>query len=97
MFAVFAVRYFLRGEHRAWDTSDAAVSQWSMLVPWALGFADWWVTIWVHARSWLHVTPEPWMSASIVSFVVAGLATIAIAAMRNLTSAKVPPSANATQ
>jgi NCS1 family nucleobase:cation symporter-1 len=76
-------------------------------VPWALGFAayqlvnpgylDWWVTIWDRLRSWLHFTPEPWMSASIVSFVVAGLATLAMVATRDLAGAKVPPTAEVTE
>jgi hypothetical protein len=63
-----------------------------MLVPWLLGFCayqlvnpgtiGWWVRAWGHAQAWLHVTPQPWMSASVVSFVVAFLAALALGAGR---------------
>jgi purine-cytosine permease-like protein len=81
MFAVFVVRYFVLRGYRSWDTSASAAPRWAMLVPWLLGFAayqlvnpgyiGWWVRWWGHVQSWLHFTPQSWMSASVVSFVVA--------------------------
>jgi hypothetical protein len=57
-----------------------------MLVPWALGFVtyqlinpgqiSWWSARWADAGRWLHFTAQPWMSASILSFAVAGAATL---------------------
>jgi hypothetical protein len=35
----------------------------------------------VHIRSWLHFTPQPWMSASLLSFVVAAVATALFGAL----------------
>jgi putative hydroxymethylpyrimidine transporter CytX len=81
MFAVFVVRYFVLRGYRGWDTSASAAPRWLMLVPWLLGFAayqlvnpgyiGWWVRWWGQVQSWLHFTPQSWMSASVVSFVVA--------------------------
>jgi NCS1 family nucleobase:cation symporter-1 len=90
MFAVFMVRYFVTRGHRTWDTSPAAPARWWMLLPWALGFVayqlvnpgtiSWWVGDWDRVRSWLHFTAQPWMSASVVSFAVAFLVTLALTA-----------------
>jgi putative hydroxymethylpyrimidine transporter CytX len=91
LFGVFVVDYFVisRG---TWDVSAAAPQRWVMLIPWLLGFAayqllnpgyvSWWVTVWGHVRDWLHFTPTSWMSASIVSFVVAALATVPVGLVR---------------
>ncbi|MGI8759820.1 MAG: purine-cytosine permease family protein [Jatrophihabitantaceae bacterium] len=40
------------------------------------GFIDWWVHSWTGLQSWLHFTPQGWMSASVISFVVAAVATL---------------------
>ncbi|MBV9936640.1 MAG: allantoin permease, partial [Actinobacteria bacterium] len=90
MFAVFAVEYFVLGGRARWNCDEDAPPRWAMLVPWALGFAayqlvnpgsvSWWVRAWAHVQSWLHFTPQSWMSASVVSFVVAGLLTLVIRA-----------------
>ena len=93
MFAVFVVRYFVRRGYRSWDTSQVAPSRWSMLVPWLLGFAAYQLVEpgigrrggcggGTRCSSWLHFTPQPWMSASIVSFAVAFLVALAIPARR---------------
>jgi NCS1 family nucleobase:cation symporter-1 len=92
MFAVFAVRYFVQRRWTTWDTSERAPEQWLLLVPWLLGFAayqivnpgyiGWWVTMWGHVRDGLHIPVEPWMSASIVSFVVAALFTLPLRGSR---------------
>jgi putative hydroxymethylpyrimidine transporter CytX len=91
MFAVFAVRYFGRSGYRAWDTSPEAPTRWSMLPPWALGFAmyqlvnpgyiGWWARGWGDLAGWLHFTPASWMSASVLSFAVAALVTAAVDAV----------------
>jgi putative hydroxymethylpyrimidine transporter CytX len=86
MFAVFAVRFFL--VDRDWDTSESAPPRPLLLVPWALGAMAYqlvnpggivrWAAWWVHLRGWLHLTPPSWLSASLTSFAVAGLATLAL-------------------
>jgi putative hydroxymethylpyrimidine transporter CytX len=88
MFAVFAVRYFILDRGRPWDTSETAPSRWSLLVPWVVGFIayqlinpgsiGWWMTTWTHVQGWLHFTPQSWMSASVFSFLVAALLTLAM-------------------
>jgi hypothetical protein len=92
MFAVFVVRYFVRGGHKSWDTSATAAPRWSLLVPWLLGFVayqlvnpgtiGWWARDWGHIQSWLHFTPQSWMSASVLSFAVAFVATLLIPVRR---------------
>ena len=88
MFAVFAVDYFLLGGRHRWNTDEGAPTRLLMVVPWALGFiayqlvnpgtVSWWARWWAHVQTWLHFTPQTWMSASIVSFVVAAAAALAI-------------------
>jgi NCS1 family nucleobase:cation symporter-1 len=85
MFAVFAVDYFLLGGRHRWNTAETAPTRLLMVLPWALGFiayqlvnpgtVSWWARFWVHVQTWLHFTPQTWMSASIVSFVVAAVVT----------------------
>ncbi|PZS29464.1 MAG: hypothetical protein DLM58_15415 [Pseudonocardiales bacterium] len=86
MSAVFIVDYFVLGGRRGWDCSSTAPARWLMLVPWALGFCayqlinpgyiSWWQRFWVHVDSWVHFTPATWMSASLLSFAVAALASV---------------------
>jgi putative hydroxymethylpyrimidine transporter CytX len=88
MFAVFVVRYFVRHDDRDWDTSDTAPSRWPLLVPWILGFITYqllnpglvtsWARLWTHVQGWLHFAPASWMSASILSFAVAFVATLVV-------------------
>jgi nucleobase:cation symporter-1, NCS1 family len=89
--AVFTVDYFLLRRRRAWDVSDDAPARWAMLVPWLLGFVlyqlinpgelGWWTRQWAHVASWLHFTPADWMSASLLSFAIAAIATVPFAAL----------------
>jgi len=89
MFAVFVVDYFLLAGHRRWDTSESARPRWAMLVPWALGFVMYqlvyapdvfgWDTLWQHARDAIGFTWQSWMSASLLSFGVAAVATLFVA------------------
>ena len=88
MFAVFVVDYFLFSGHRTWDTSSTARPRWLMLLPWALGFAMYqlvyspdvlgWDTAWQHVRDAIGFTWQSWMSASVLAFVVAAVATLPI-------------------
>ena len=85
MSAVLIVDFFVVARGR-WDLSGTARSRWPMLVPWAAGFVtyqlinpgyvSWWVSAWAWVSGRIHFTPASWMSASILSFVVAALATL---------------------
>jgi NCS1 family nucleobase:cation symporter-1 len=87
MCAVLIIDYFVVSRRR-WDLSEQARSRWLMLVPWAAGFVTyqlinpgyigWWVTMWGHVASFLGFTAASWMSASILSFVVAAVVTLLI-------------------
>jgi putative hydroxymethylpyrimidine transporter CytX len=86
MLGVLAVDFFWFGGRRGWDVSTTAPARWGMLPGWAIGIAvyqlinpgnvGWWSRFWVNAQGWLHFTPQSWMSASLFSFMVAGLATV---------------------
>jgi nucleobase:cation symporter-1, NCS1 family len=85
MSAVLVVDYFIvcRGQ---WDLSASARPRWLMLAPWAAGFVvyqlinpgtvGWWTSFWMRVASDIGFTAQPWMSASILSFVVAGVITL---------------------
>jgi nucleobase:cation symporter-1, NCS1 family len=85
MSAVLVVDFFIvaRGQ---WDLSATARARWLMLVPWAAGFVmyqlinpgyiGWWVSMWAAISRDIHFTARPWMSASIMSFVVAAVITL---------------------
>jgi putative hydroxymethylpyrimidine transporter CytX len=88
MFAVFVVRYFIYRGWVAWDTSETAPSRWTLLVPWLFGFVAYqivspseipgWEAFWKSVRDVIQFTPESWLSASIFSFVVALLFSLAL-------------------
>ena len=90
MFAVFVADYFLAGGHRDWDTSTDAPARWVMLAPWAAGFVTYqlinpgnvpgWSTAWQDVAGWVHFPYQTWMSASVLSFMVALLLTLPLAA-----------------
>ncbi|MBB2908793.1 putative hydroxymethylpyrimidine transporter CytX [Streptosporangium becharense] len=96
MFAVLAVDYFVLGGSRRWDTSDDAPARPLMMVPWALGFVAWWMlaalpvapelrwwtSFWTGARDAIGFVPQPWMSSAVGAFLVAGLVTLALGALR---------------
>ncbi|SRR5579875_1114186 len=85
MFAILVVDFFVLRRGR-WDLSAGARSRWLMLAPWAVGFityqlinpgyVSWWVTAWQWVDRQVGFTPAGWMSASILSFLTAGLATL---------------------
>jgi purine-cytosine permease-like protein len=83
--AVFLVDYFGTRRSHTWDVSASAPARPLMVLPWLLGFVayqllnpgsiGWWVRMWQHVDRWLHLTVQSWMSASVLSFAVAALAT----------------------
>ena len=85
MSAVLIVDFFVISPGR-WDLSAGARSRWLMLIPWALGFVtyqlinpgsvSWWASAWASFGRSIHFSVQPWMSASILSFVMAGVATL---------------------
>ena len=86
MSAVLVVDFFVLARGH-WDLSGSAPSRWLMLVPWAAGFVgyqlvnpgyiSWWARSWSWVDRQIHFTPASWMSASILSFAVAALVTLA--------------------
>src|ERR1700731_1648972 len=93
MSAVFIVDFFVLSKGH-WNLSGSAPRRLSMLIPWALGFVayqlinpgyiSWWVSLWTPLDRLAHFHAPGWMSASITSFVVAGLATLAGGGITNL-------------
>lgn len=93
MFAVTAADFFFgRGRH-GWDMSQESPVRWVMLLPWALGFATYqllnptqltgwasfWPGFWADAQEVTGIHPTVWTSASLFSFLAAGLAALALA------------------
>ncbi|MEU6034095.1 cytosine permease [Actinomadura sp. NPDC047616] len=88
MLGVLAADFFLGRGRRGWDVSRTAPARWSMIAAWTVGFAayqlvnpgsvGWWASFWRDAREALAVTPPSWMSASLLSFLVAALVTLLV-------------------
>ncbi len=88
MLGVLAVDFFCFGGRRGWDVSERAPSRPAMILAWAAGIATYqlinpgnvgrWSRMWVDAQNSLSFTPSSWMSASLLSFAVAGAVTGAI-------------------
>jgi putative hydroxymethylpyrimidine transporter CytX len=86
MSAVLIVDFFVLARGH-WDLSPRTRTRWLMLLPWAAGFVtyqlinpgyiSWWVSAWTHVASAIGFTPAAWMSASIFSFAVAAVVTLA--------------------
>jgi putative hydroxymethylpyrimidine transporter CytX len=87
MSAVLIVDFFVVS-NGAWDLGGRARSKWLKVVPWVVGFVtyqlinpgyiSWWVSAWHGIGRLVGFTPASWMSASILSFVVAGMATLTV-------------------
>ena len=98
MFAVFVADYFLAGGHRSWDTSPDAPARWVMLAPWAAGFITYqlinpgsvpgWATTWQDIATRVHFPYQTWMSASVLSFLVALVLTLPLATYTRRHNAK---------
>jgi len=88
---VFADWYLLGGRHR-WDLSEHSPARPLLLLPWVLGFVAYqmiypggvstWASMWGKLDDAVGFVAQPWMSASVVSFVLAVLVTLAIGAGR---------------
>ena len=71
-----------------WDVSTRAPSRWGMIAAWAIGFVVYqlinpgtverWADLWQGVRDMLHFAPQSWMSASLLSFLVAAAAALLI-------------------
>ncbi|GAA1840980.1 purine-cytosine permease family protein [Actinomadura bangladeshensis] len=71
-----------------WDVSRRAPSRWGMIAAWAIGFVVYqlinpgtverWADFWRDVQDALHFAPQSWMSASLLSFLVAGAAALLI-------------------
>jgi putative hydroxymethylpyrimidine transporter CytX len=85
LFAVAITDFFL-GNRAAWDFSRSAAARWWLALPWALGFVAyqlvnpgavaWWADIWTALGDAIGFTAPTWMSASILSFIVAAVITL---------------------
>jgi nucleobase:cation symporter-1, NCS1 family len=97
MTAVLIADYFIVSRRR-WDLSATARSRWLMLVPWAAGFVtyqlinpgyvSWWASAWTSFGHDIGFTPQSWMSASILSFCVAGALTLLVGGLARLGPAR---------
>jgi NCS1 family nucleobase:cation symporter-1 len=83
MFGVLAADYFVAGHSKHWDVSVRAKWRWGMLAAWLVGLAVYqlvnpgdvgaWSAMWSHIAGWLHFQQQSWMSASLLSFLAAGI------------------------
>jgi NCS1 family nucleobase:cation symporter-1 len=93
LFAVLVIDFFVVSRGR-WDLSGNGPARWLMLAAWAAGFVtyqlinpgyiSWWATAWSRVGAFIGFTPASWMSASILSFTVAALATLACGGLTRL-------------
>ncbi len=91
MSAVFIADFYVLARGR-WNRITHTPQRFAGLVAWALGFVvyqlinpgyiSWWVRLWTQVATSAHFRAPSWMSASITSFLVAGLATLAIGGLR---------------
>lgn len=87
LYAMLLVDYFLV-RRRAWDVGERAPGRPWMLLPWLAGFVAYqllnpgsvpgWSEAWRGLQGALGVVPPAWLSASLASFAVAALATLAV-------------------
>jgi NCS1 family nucleobase:cation symporter-1 len=88
--AVLVVDYFIVSKGN-WDLSQRAGTRWRSLIPWAVGFVvyqlinpgyiAWWVGLWRRVDASIGFSPASWMSASILSFVAAGVVTLLVSSI----------------
>jgi purine-cytosine permease-like protein len=93
LLGVLIADYFLVSR-RHWELGARVRPRWSTLAAWVIGFGayqvvnpgyiGWWTRMWGHVDSWLHITVESWMSASLISFAVAAVATLVLALARRM-------------
>ena len=85
MSAVFIVDYYVSARG-VWDPADHDRRRYALFVPWSLGFVvyqlinpgyiSWWVSFWTRVAEVVHFRAPTWMSASLLSFLAAALATL---------------------
>jgi NCS1 family nucleobase:cation symporter-1 len=90
LLGVLVTDYFLVSRGR-WNLEADSPPRWATLVAWLLGFiayqlvnpgyVSWWATAWTHVQDWVNFTPKSWMSASILSFLVAAVAALLLGAV----------------
>ncbi|MET8863987.1 cytosine permease [Nonomuraea sp. NPDC004580] len=99
MFGVLAVDYFVLRRGEGWNTAEDAPSRWPMLVPWALGFAAYWLTtstptfpqwdaLWTGVREALGFVRQPWMNGALGGALVAALVTLLIGLIQRSRAAR---------
>jgi nucleobase:cation symporter-1, NCS1 family len=103
LFAVLVIDFFVvsRGH---WDLSGHGPARWLMLASWAAGFItyqlinpgyiSWWATAWSRVGTFVGFRPASWMSASILSFAVAAVATLACGGLTRLVQGHRPADAS---
>ncbi|MUN41153.1 purine-cytosine permease family protein [Actinomadura litoris] len=87
LLGVLAADFFL-GRGRSWDLSRTAPSRWGMIAAWVAGVVAYqlvnpgtvshWAGFWTDVRDALNFTPQTWMSASLLSFLVAAAAALLV-------------------
>ncbi|WP_242882758.1 purine-cytosine permease family protein [Actinomadura litoris] len=87
LLGVLAADFFL-GRGKSWDLSRTAPSRWGMIAAWAAGVVAYqlinpgtvshWAGFWTDVRDALNFTPQTWMSASLLSFLVAAAAALLV-------------------
>ena len=90
--AVFVTDFFFVSRER--DALAGDRRRPAMILAWAVGFVvyqlinpgyvGWWVTLWTHVDSAIGFRVQSWMSASILSFVAATLATAGFGALESV-------------
>jgi NCS1 family nucleobase:cation symporter-1 len=101
--AVLACDFFLVSRGR-WDLSERSRGRPMTLITWAAGFVayqlinpgyiSWWVSGWTSIDRAIGFTPAGWMSASILSFLVAAAATLICGIPSRLRTRGVPTGAH---
>ena len=103
LIGVFVVAYYVL-PGGAWDVSDTAPARPLLLLPWALGFVAYqltlptyfvgtgegWTTWWVDRQGDLGIDPSNGWSASLVSLAVAAAVTVLVLLPTNLRSRRAP-------
>ncbi len=91
--AVFLIDFFVLARRR--DENHATGRRPAMVVAWALGFVayqlinpgyiGWWVSLWTRVDGWIHLSDQASMSASLISFAVSVVATLALGRLEDRT------------
>ena len=91
LYAVLIVEYF-HTRRRVWDVSEGAPARPVLLVPWLAGFVTYqlinpgivesWARWWLARQDDLGFDPPSWLGATVASFAVAALLTLALSRLR---------------